>query len=569
MSFSLFASYFPTSSDVTAEAKQATRARLAAWLGALHPDLDMRPGSVFGNRYLDPMSAVMAGFELAAERLRQDLDPAGVAAGVVHDCDFVEAYLRALGGQRQESLAVVGYVQVTFDQDTEVEIPAGWSIQFGDQVFEPRVFAGQTLNVLRRGSEITGPDDYVLTTLATSRYGVVIPVIGYTSGAVAANTSGDVAVLLPGLVSVLSVTPFQEGRATNSVPALARRAQAAFQAHGFLTRAGTREQILDVWPDVQGVSVVRGGDPELLRGASNLFGIQVGVVDAYVTSATRHQPVVDTVRLTYNAGTDTFWAPWVPTLPIVSLVGIAWVGSSTLEFSSTEAFLVQGSSDTARARFLTASWSTLQDLWVVVTMPRSDAGDPLIQISTDVDGSYAWFTASYLAEPARDAVQRYVDAEEPLGLDVLVKSATTVTLQSLTLHCTRAKGVTFNEVQARTEIASYINNIKPGDGFDGAVLSDACYYAGAARVTNVTVSAAAPLGPARYFVETEEDPETDLAAWLATKDPVPVITTTSLAGLNFSYIDPDFGTEGQHGGVVTVPTCAYRVQATDINFILT
>lgn len=545
MALDFISTYMPDASQMTDAQLSSMRERLVTWQAAFSPDLDTRPQSVFGTWALEPMAGLLAAVEVGMERMQQDLDVRGVAAGTVFNCDFVERYLVAMGAQRQESVEVWGYVRLEFDQDLDVDIPGGWQMVFNDSdVFEIWTPDSAEVHLLRRGSVRTTPGSFVLHTLAGSRVAVIVPVRGYAERAIVAGSEAQVAVAIDGLVSATAVSAFSIGKAVNSVPALAARTSTRCHASGFITRAGASNEITTAWPDVVGVSAVLPGDTEMARGSNNPLGLVRNTVDLYIQSTQGRTIFTQTVRVPYvatqeAATVDAFIAAFSPAAVPRRLLSITPVTVPGMVLSSATAYLAQRSSDDVKAPRLACSFSPLATFELIVHMPRATSGAPLIDLETDEDGSYALFDVTYEADPAVEAVNAYVQADVSAGVDLLVRSPVPIIIEQMAVSYVRQPGVQLNTEQVRTELAAYILSLVPPAGFDPARLYDMMYYAGAARVRNVDLVATMPLSVARYVLDADDSlAATDYAGWLADRQLVEVVTILDITGLNTTYVDP-------------------------------
>lgn len=558
MSFNIFDLYFPAPEEITSEQMQDMRTRLKLWLSSARPDLDTRPGSLFDFSALSPLSALLAGVNVMLERIRTDLSPADVSQGLAYDCAFVESYLTALGGLRQESLEAAGVMELRFSADAEVEIPAGWQVRFGDAVYSLVDSAG--VRVIRRGQQVQTSRDRRLFKVADGIYAVRLPVTATSSVAVASGASGEGSTPLPdNLVSITAVQDFRIGRANNSAAAMAARVQQAFQFRGFSTPASIREQLLAAWPDLRGVSVAAPGDRELLRPGSNAFGIQTRMADAWISSYSRGAACQETVRCAYQSQDDVFILRWAPSQHLVKMLSLAWADDAAVSIEAPDQCLTQVSTS-VEIDNLDASGTSLAEFFLVIPMPRNAGGDPLITPLDDDDGPYGMFQISYATEPALPVVEQYITDQRVIGLDLRARSAVRVEITGLACEFVRQPGVVFNEAQARAEIKSYVDSILPGDGFDVATIYNILLVAGALRGIRLNGTATAYPSPAAYVAHPAVTPPTDnYAAFLSEREAV-TRPTADVAAADFDFVDPTAKV------AVTPRNCVYSLEAQDITF---
>jgi len=573
--FDIFAHYFPTADELSPAELQDAHARCVAWLRPAAPTLNMSPGSPFGAAALLPLVRVIAGLEIAMDRIRNDLTTANVAAGTVYDCAFVESYLRALGGRRQESVEYSGHVILEFANDADINIPAGVQFLFNSaDVLLPRVEQQQSIHILRSGSVRRAPNDFVLTPFTSSTFAVLVPVRGTPQTDITAGTTAVISQEVSGLVAITAAYLFIAGRSNNSVQAIARRATQSFAASGFITRDGIREQLLQVWPDLLSVSSALSGDAEQLRGATNALGIAAGAADIVVRSAAKTE-FTQTVRLDYFAeqdgvAVDKFIGVWRPVATPIRLADIRWTGNSGIDLRPTEdsAYLLSRSTNPAKAPLLTSAFSELEELTFVVSMPRSVANVPLLTTEVDAAGqAYALFDVTFVGDPAVADVQRYVDAETPAGVDVLVRAPCPIVFSHLELGYTKVPGQLFNLAQAIDETQNYLRALSAPARFSASRLHDIAYYAGAEDVNYTSVTARLLLTLARYVLPADAaDPTTSLTDCLADALLVDSIVLSDVLALVPSYRDPRMGTADTRMGVASYRNVSYELPSNVVSF---
>ena len=561
MALDFVSTYFPDSAELTATELQSARARLKTWLQPSQPDLDMRPGSVYGTWVLDPFAQLLAGFEVALGRLRADLDVGGVSQGIVFDCDFVEAYLGGLGGKRQEALNTVGYVRLEFDSNIDVDIPGGLRIRFNDQdIFLPLSYPTGPLRVRQVGTVAPSATTLPLRLIGPSRYAVVLPVVGFAA-AVEAGATAQWDTSVAGLVSITAVSDFVAGRSNNSVPAIAARTAQTFHASGFATRSGIRREIELALPDITGVTTTMASDPEMLRTGSTALGVGDGVVDVHVRSrcrATYEQSLyIPYIPDQVAVMVERFLTVWTPLAQPTRIQDIRWTGDLTLPLTFK---IYSRSASPARAPLLTCAYSNLEEYEIAIEMPKTPGGVPRINLDQTNDGNFAWFKITYEADAAVAAVQQYADHETPAGLDVLIKAPVQLVITKLVFNYTRQPGILFNTEQAQQDIEQYMAELMAPDRLSVANLQDRLYSAGADRITSVETRAQLRLSVADFVVpEGTAAVLTNYAAVVAAARPVPVISLNDIQALNPTYTDPLVGESTETLGAVGRRNIAYTL----------
>lgn len=569
MSYDFLNNYLPAAEDITVEELQAARAHLTALLAVTNPEQDTRPGSVFGTWVVDPYAQLAAALNIAVSRLQDDLNVAGVADGVVWNCDFVERRLLALGGVRQESVKSFGYIRLEFTQDLDVDLPGGMRVLFNTQDVFVLATPPGTAKIRRIGSVVEDGNTFLLTMLAPGRYGVVLPVSGYSTSAIPAGAAAQLDTSIPELRSLTAFSKFVVGRVNNSVPAMARRTATTFWASGFASRGGVRKQLGDVFPDLLGASVLLAGDPEMLRSSSTALGVGSGAVDVFVRSQCR-TTVTQTIRLNLvsdqsSVAVNKFLGVWKPNEQVTRLDSIQWAGNTAIGLTYR---LVARSAAADRAPLLTCAYSALEQFEVSVDVPVSDGGAPLVTTSQDDEGVFAYFTFTYECDPGVTAVQKFIDNEEPAGLDVLARAPMQLILRKLVFHYDKEPGVLFNVEQAQADVENYLAALFAPAQFNEADLNDMVYAAGASSVLRVELLADLRLSCAQLVVDkTAPSLLVDYAAAMAAARAVPQIVLADIRTMNPAYIDPLAGTDAQTLGSVGKQNVACTLMPGALKFL--
>ncbi len=534
------ATYLPSASSLSADELSAARALAVQWLAATAPELDTRPGSVFDGLFLRNAVQLMAAINRAIDLLQADMDAAGVAAGAVTDCDFVQRWLKGLGAEPSSNLRQIGYVLLTFDSNNPVSIPGGTRFVFGSDVFVP---AGGTIHLQPAGTGVINR----LVRMADSTFAYALQVHGFATSTITQGTTAEVGSVIAGLVGATAQNDFVQGAVAISVPDLARLALTTVHHAGFASRQGTIRQIRQTLPDVSGVSVSATGDADMLRSALTLSGLaaepcmDVKVASRY--SAVVSQPVfLPFVADQEGAAVDAFIGVFVPLHVPQRLISVQAVDNDTVTLAPV---WYSRSLDAVRAPLLTCAYSRLEQLRAYVPMPRDTSGRALIELGFDTASQQtgAWFVVTYEAEPAVDAVQRMVDLDPAVGVDVLVRAPTPLVLSSLTTRYHAGEGVLLNSEQILTDLSAYLAGLFGSRAFSMEVMNDFAFSAGAEYIRSVECAGRLHLSVADFVLaDTAPRPEVDAAGAIAARLPVPKPFVTDPRTISsLAYIDPGAG----------------------------
>ncbi len=273
--------YFPTPAQINAADIANARARLATYLASWWPELDTRPGSVFGDLDLTPRGVMTAAGEIAWSRFKSDLQLANVAQGIIYDEAFVAAFLKNFGVSAQAAIAATGTVQIVFSANKSYVLDPGSSFTFGASVFQISPNAGDPVIVYPAGSS---QGSWVLTQIAPGQFAVYLPVTGPAGSAVQDGDTPQVSLTQQEIISVSAAGHFDSGSPPETLPQLAVRAQRTFASASLTSRSGAISFISQLWPNLVGVSVVVTGDREMIRASRNPLGIAEGALDVCLKS---------------------------------------------------------------------------------------------------------------------------------------------------------------------------------------------------------------------------------------------------------------------------------------------
>lgn len=558
--------YLPTPDSLTEAELTEARQAMTTWLADYAPTLDTRPGSVFDGFFFKHAVHMTAALNRAIDGFQADLDMAGVAAGRVTDCDMLVRLLAGFGAKPADNTQQTGYLLLTFNTNRQVTIPGGTRFVFGaEDVFIP---TGGTVTLAPAGTGVINR----LVRLSDTSYAFALQVTGYASKAIEAGVSASWNNSIEGLRSAVTQNAFVQGAVALTVPQLAKMAMQTVHHSGFASRLGVVRHIQQELPDVSGVVVTATGDREQLRAALTLSGLSGGgCVDVRVASKYK-ATVSQTVFLPYydaqeGTAVDKFIGVFDYLHVPQRIVAVAPLNEDQVVLQPTWLSL---SKDPARAPLLTCAFSRLEELRLVVPMPRSDAGAALVGIgySETEQAAGAWFTVTYEAEPAVDSVSALLDREGAVGFDVLVKAPLPAVISHLQFNYSAPVGVLLNAEQALADLSSYVDSLFGAGALSAEVLNDHVFAAGAESVKRTIMQGSVLLSNADYVLDAAElMPEVDYAAALAAAVRVPKLSINSAQDVsNLAYTDPALGTADQHMAtasskivrVMTVRTPVYQ-----------
>lgn len=539
----LISTYFPDIKDVDAELVSGARARIVQHISNEFPDLDMRPGSVFGDLVITPYAYMMAAFEEAMGRFMSDLDLENVANGIIWNCDFVKSYLGNFAVQDRNNIKSSGVVRVIVCVDKEYTLDRRTRFLFGENnEFSMRLpYFGHMTLVASGGALPQGQNARRLRQIASDRWACDIGVQGTMNGtAVAKGDTGLLDITVADLDSVLAAVDFEPGYPEESLAKLAQKTRETFYSATLTTRGGASHFIFKEFPETSAASPVVSGDSEQVRGIAVPLGIPSGRVDLFFKSkvfGTEDSQVFtlqfDPVEGMYK-GEIPFLNPPVDISYIRSASSVNDIGWGTASIQ-----LLSQSTNFAKAPYLTSAYTPLEKIFVSIAQPS-----PALQNFVVGGNQYHNFEVAYRSDPAMGSVTDAVGSPDtaPVAVDILVRGFVVIKLTKLKITYIKKQGVKMALGTARQEIYDYFKSLGFSRVFSLSRIVDSMFYAGAEDVVEVL-----PTGKIIWSVSDRilpsgaPDPVASWStAWAAARTP-PVISVTSVDNLVPSYIDVNLG----------------------------
>lgn len=564
--------YFPTLAELPAAEVAAVRSILQqAWAAHL-PGVDARPASVVGDSFLAGAAPMLRAVEVAAERLRSDLDPHQVGDGIIYSCEVVQKFLANFGVYDLGGISTTGYVLLTLSSMPEArvfELPRHLRFttsQGGIELAIACPFPGNPA-IVRPGEPLqeganefkasrTGGDAYIVLLPVYSAEYIVIP------DATTLSLSESIDTITGAAAFAFSALPTTAG-----LPELARKTQLTAFAASPSTVGGIRRFADLYFPGVKGVSVANPGDPEQVRASISALGFPKPAADVFVLGKRAFREVVQTVKLRYNSAGQYFSGAFDPISTPQIFNGLTWDSDASIPLEP-EIWMY---CDNPSLPGALAAGSGDERYWVTVPMPLDGDGAERLSIIPDEEGGpYAWFDFSYLAD---DEVARFrATLRSPdwrmHGTDVIVMPFRVARIRALQVSYHRRAGTRMALEQARQEIlADILGTVFP------AVLSPAAWtestaFAGASKVTAIQVSASLSWGIATHILPAGEDPAVDYPAADAAKLDLLEVALTSDT-LADGFLDTDIGEVDSRYRVAGPRNMTWFILPEDITFVET
>lgn len=557
--------YFPEMENISPAALQSARTRVVAWLAPHFGDIDMSPGTVFGDKFVAPAAAFIAATEEAHGRFMSDLDLQQVANKIIYSCEFVEKYLGNFGVYQTDTLQSTGIVRITFSVNKAYDINRGIRFAFGtDDEYSLRLPSDDTddFHVLPAGSITTGAaNEVVLAQTGVNSWAVDLPVTGTMNEAVLRGASGTSTFIFPEEIGIAAAVDFEQGLPPASLPELAKLARRMAYSASCTSRNGTRSFVFQAWPETAVCSPVISGDVEMQRSpGSSAMVLQAPAVDVYYRSKRDMQLETVTVKLPYVGGVFRGLVNFINRPGLFE--SIRWAGNIAMEMVSTQVFSSISRSDLAGS---IGCGTRYEHFWLDVVPPPRDGGGILVDLVNDENGDpYAMFTITYRTDPLLRAVSDMLESGDnaPVGVSVLVKSGPLIRLNSLTIRYVRKPGVRMLLDQARAEIAEYIRSAGYPDAYSESMVIRTMHTAGASRVAEILYDGVIKSSSSDYRFLPGVAPD-ETVDWVANAFELPQTLVTDVYDMSPDLVGSDeFDTYA-----FTDRTVRYYIDPADILFL--
>lgn len=550
------AAYFPNITELTAAQILSARDRLETWVRAGFPGEDLRPNSVVGDRVLTPFSHLFAGWEVALQRLCSDLDLENAANSVVYNCAFVNRYLTNFSSYSSTTLKSRGIVRLVFNSNTAVVLDRATLLQLNTRTMALVLpFAG-ALSVLPAGTVYQeGVNVAILTDMVDGTYAADIAVYGDSGAVVTAGTGATLSVSIATLVSATALYDFDLGSAVSSTVDAAQRARYGMVSATPASREGLKRLVAREFSDMTAVHITIPGDDVNLRSTVSTLGFANPAVDVFVHSSQYGAIQTQRVRLPFvaaqgNASVNKF-------LGKLSLVGnpirirsitsaektsLVWIPKTT-----PGCVIYSRSRAGARAPLLSAAGSRFEELWAAIDMPALPIVGGNALSTSIIDGiPYALFDVTYEYEPITPQVQSVLESDEyrAVGLDVLVRPATAVSIERFHVKYAKPDGVNVNITAARAAIYNSLKKFGGDHAFSQAQIADIMFYHRATDVRNIDVRATANFTAANFVLpNTAAELDVNFASGVSAAVAPPSYQIANPAALApTTFVDPSLGT---------------------------
>lgn len=500
MTYDFINTYYPSFDEISSETLFDVRQRLEAYLREQFPDVDMAPNSVFGDLILTPATLQVAAMEEAVNRCLSDLDLANVARGVIYNCPFVEEYLKNFAADQDQAYESYGTIRLVLSEEGPYTLERNFLFQLGTSVFRPRVEEpGSMLLVESDGSLPFGASARKLIAAPDGGFYVDVPVIGDMPDPVLSGAAASISRAWPQLISSTAVGDFVSGTTDYTLPELAKRSRNTFFSATPTTKAGFRNFAWRQFPGSLTATAVSAGDRAMTRSVLNPIGLATPAVDLYMRSASEHTD-------TFVVAAEKIGSIFVGELDLPghahTIDSIAWASATDTLYKLGGANLeiYTQTTDNATAPGWTCGMSLKRKVYFTLSATGDAAG-----ITTEVVGgkATAYFVVTYRQDPSFVAMSDAASSNQNalIGANVLTRGPVIMQVNDLTVKYRRDPGSSVNQAKAREEILTHVNNASEFYPLSSTIIADSLFYAGAADVQDVTISADVRWAPGKKLLD--------------------------------------------------------------------
>lgn len=483
--------YVPATEELTVEEVQDVRDRLVQYSSEAFPDLVSAPGTVLGDLIVTPQSYTIAALEHGLDRIMSDLCLENVANGVVYNCDFVSSYLKNFCIDQSEYYPSSGIVRLTFSEDKQYNLDRSTQFKIDDQIF--------TIYLPNNGPFVCyssqqlipeGTNGSRLKYASNGRWFCDIPVIGNVGETnIPASSDVSISTYIPELLAAVTLVAFSDGVQTNTVEALAKKAQTTMYSATLNTRNGAVQYVKSTCPFVESVFAVKNGDRELLRDWRNPYGMSQGCLDLYARSNSYEFTEQQVLKLVLNSTPDENGDTWFE--GYWSYVGQPYHLES---ITHQDVDLIQlphkilSSND--KNLGATAAYTQNEKLYVKVKNILQN-GDSIYTTFIEEGEIYAYFTITYQTDPMLPAISQTLENEDyaPINSSILVRGFIPVIIEDFQVVYVKKPGVVPNLEKAENDIKIYLSKVGAPHSYTDAEISRIMDEAGVAYTKNVKVQA--------------------------------------------------------------------------------
>lgn len=303
--------YLPATDQLPIPLIVSTRQQLVNYLSQWWPQVDTRPGSIFGDLVVTPCAVLIAAHVVAEQNMFSDLQLTNIANGIIYNTGFVTAYLSNFGVTAQNGVASSGTMAMVFAVNQTYIFSGETVFNFGSSAFTPNSTVGDPVVISPVGSTL---GKYILTPYGNGQFIVYIPVTGPTGASVNDGTQASTNLAQTQLISITAAGDFNPGTAPSSLPALAAQALQLYPAANLISRKGAESFVMQNWPNLLSTAITVTGDTEMIRASQNPLGINQSALDIFIRSQTNYAAGTSVAILTYNPDQRG----WVGGLPFPS-----------------------------------------------------------------------------------------------------------------------------------------------------------------------------------------------------------------------------------------------------------
>lgn len=492
----------------------------------MFPELDTTPNTILGDLILTPQAYQIAALEKGMDRFMSDLDLGNVAKNEIYNCDFVSAYLNNFAVNSENELRASGVIRLVFNEDKDYTLDRGVQFLLNTYTFTIYLPNNGPFYIKQVGTALVpGENGVVLIDGGAGSYFADVPVLGHASEVeVTAGESASLSVVIPELGAASALIDFKNGVATNTLAALAEKTRSTIYSASLNTRNGAIRYVENNCPFVDSVYATRDGDPEMLRGYSEL-GVSQGCLDVYIRSNSYAFEESQTVRLYYDTASDSFQGEF-------KYVGQPYYIDS-ITHPDTDQANIEHTVTAVNVKGHGARGSYTQDEKLYLTVPNQTVrGDSVFTINVDDQSrQYTDFTVNYHTDPLLPSIAAtlYNSDYTPVNVSLQARGFIPIVIKRFNVRYVRKDGVVPDLETAEAEIRSYMGSLGAPNAYADSEISRIMGEAGVKYMAGIDVYATVQWSLGDYITPLNA---TEIDTVVPTKNNT-IITTSQ--GLRVKY----------------------------------
>ena len=472
---------------------EKARKLLEARTQAKFPEVDTRPGTVFGDVILSPEAEVKARSDQALQNMLSDMSLDNLRNGRVNNTEFAKSFLENFGDFESSTMGGYGYIRLvvstesapdgspwvlpdytrfrfnspTADHEFRISLP-----RTGDLYLIPASFSTSNTALYADNNTIRLVKDDDL-------YVAYLPVSGATAEQILEGDSAYSSPKIDFAVSMQAASNIQTGRVEDTVEDYARLIQQSLFTASLSSRKGAVSYTAHKIPDALQISAVITGDVEMTRGQPTSGDDRLPCVDLFVRAPSFTRKKFTTTLYEEN-GVLSGALP-IEDEAIVSFVSLGQrLDDGSITYADMDDVIVTMSSTRETDPGGSGGLSGNESIYLSINTSSTS----FVETSTD---RYDNVEVVVELDPAVENLRRRIIATDavPVGVSLDVKPFPVIRIKAMRVVYTPVPGVALALDDAKTELVRQIRTYGYYYQYSAAAIENILKAAGIAQVISV------------------------------------------------------------------------------------